>query len=91
MTDAMKAALKWLRNRGGDGCFPEKNRVVLMAGGERAGVNRATWKRLAEAGLVERYGHWRLRATEAGRAVDLQGITEAACSEVDWTKFEEAE
>lgn len=66
MTDAMKAALKWFREHGGDGIFD--NDGVLLAAGERAPFMRSTWNRLHELGLVEFYnplgrGRGRLRLT----------------------------
>lgn len=77
ITDAMKAALKWLRNRNGDGVF-EINNSVLLAAGERAPVMRSTWNKLEAEGLVEFYAKRRIRVTEAGRAVDLLRVSEAA-------------
>lgn len=58
---AMREALKWFRDHGGDGCFPEVNRQVLLAQGERAPVTKSTWHKLAAAGRVEFYGHHRIR------------------------------
>jgi len=75
ITDAMKAALKWLLSRNGDGVFDRTN--CLTAAGERAGVRRSTWSRLQQAGLVEPYAGRRLRVTAKGRALDLSGITES--------------
>lgn len=76
VTDAMKAALKWLINRNADGVF-DKNQV-LTAAGERAPVMRSTWSSLERAGLVERYlKNRRLKVTSAGHAIDLRGIRES--------------
>lgn len=75
-TDAQLAALKWLRNRNGDGVF-DRNQV-LVASGERAPVMRSTWSRLEGFGLIERYlNNRRARLTEAGRAVDLSRVQES--------------
>jgi len=75
-TDAQLAALKWLRNRNGDGVF-DRNQVLLAAG-ERAPVMRATWSRLEALGLVERYqNNRRLRATDAGRYADVSNVGES--------------
>lgn len=71
------AALKWLRNRNGDGVF-DRNQV-LVAGGDRAPVMRSTWNKLSGAGLVEFYlERRRLRVTEAGYRVDLSRVEESA-------------
>lgn len=76
-TDAQLSALKWFVNRNGDGMF-EKNRQVLVAGGERAPIMRATWNRLEALGLVEFYMDGkRLKVTPAGRAVKLGGVRES--------------
>lgn len=80
LTDAQKAALKWLKNRGGDGVFDKTQ--CLLACGERAGVRRATWSRLARAGMVRCYGerNRRLTVTEAGMLVDTSMVREADCA-----------
>ncbi len=71
------SALKWLRNRNGDGVF-DRNQV-LTAAGERAPIMRATWNKLEACGLVEFYlDRRRLRVTEAGRLVDLSKVGESA-------------
>ncbi|WP_028732100.1 hypothetical protein [Rhizobium leguminosarum] len=76
ITDAQQSALKWLRNRGGDGVF-DRNQVFVAAG-QRAPVMRLTWSRLEEAGLVERYlNNRRMRMTPGGLAMDLSGIRES--------------
>lgn len=75
-TSAQLRALKWLRNRSGDGVFAGKGQVLLAAG-ERAGVMRGTWSALEKLGLVERYNVKRLRVTEAGKAVDLFRVPES--------------
>lgn len=59
LTEAQQRALKWLRDRGGDGVF-DKTRV-LVAAGERSGDDHegamyATWVALERQGLVEFYG-----------------------------------
>lgn len=64
ITKAMKAALKWLADRGGDGAFDRHG--VALAQGDSAPVARSTWNKLASAGLVEFYnptgkGRGRLR------------------------------
>jgi hypothetical protein len=75
-TDSQKAALKWLKNRSGDGVF-DKNQV-LTACGERAPVMRSTWTRLERLGLVERYmNNRRMKITEAGSQVDLRNVMES--------------
>jgi hypothetical protein len=73
LTDSQKSALKWFKNRGGDGMFDKTN--CLIARGERAGVMRGTWSVLEKAGLVERYqNNKRVRITEQGKAVDLSMV-----------------
>jgi hypothetical protein len=66
LTKAHREALKWLRDRNGDGIF-DLNGVVL-AGGESAPVVRTTWNLLRDHGLVEFYkptgkGRGRIRLT----------------------------
>lgn len=76
-TPSQLAALKWLRNRNGDGVFDRTQ--VLVAAGDRAPVMRATWNKLEALALVEFYAsRRRIRVTDAGRAVDLSKIAEAA-------------
>ena len=76
-TDSQLAALKWLRNRSGDGVFDRHQ--VLTAAGERAPVMRSTWTRLERLGLVERYlRNRRLRVTDEGKSVDLRLVQESA-------------
>ncbi|RWO90901.1 hypothetical protein [Mesorhizobium sp.] len=71
------AALKWLRNRNGDGVFDRNH--VLVAGGERAPVMRATWNKLEVADLVEFYhDRRRLRVTDAGKLADVSRVEESA-------------
>jgi hypothetical protein len=75
-SDHCLMALKWLRNRNGDGVFDKHQ--VLTAAGERAPVMRSTWNKLADAGLVEFYlGRRRIRATPAGLAIDLTKVSES--------------
>lgn len=65
-------ALRWLKEHGGDGMF-DKNGVVL-AGGELAPFQRATWNTLRDLGRIEFYGgkadggkgRGRLRVTARG-------------------------
>ncbi|MCP8895318.1 hypothetical protein KYK29_10260 [Shinella daejeonensis] len=76
LTNAMKAALKWLCNRNADGVFDKHQ--VLTAAGERAPVMRSTWSRLERAGMVERYlSNRRMRVTASGHAIDLRDIRES--------------
>ena len=88
LTKAQRAAVKWLYNRGGDGMFTKGQ--VLLARGELAAVNRATWNSLEKAGppliqYSEGKGYKRVRITEAGQAV-AKGYTgpEAATVEEYW-------
>ncbi|RWP31794.1 hypothetical protein [Mesorhizobium sp.] len=77
MSPSCLSALKWLRNRNGDGVF-DRNQV-LVAGGERAPVMRATWNKLQASELVEFYmERRRLRVTKAGYVVDLSRVEESA-------------
>ncbi|RWF02975.1 hypothetical protein [Mesorhizobium sp.] len=77
MSPSCLSALKWLRNRNGDGVF-DRNQV-LVAGGERAPVMRSTWNKLQAAELVEFYmERRRLRVTQAGYLVDLSRVEESA-------------
>ncbi|MER9870245.1 hypothetical protein NKJ35_24260 [Mesorhizobium sp. M0136] len=77
MTTAMLAALKWLRNRNGDGVF-DRNQV-LVAGGDRAPIMRATWNKLEAGGLIEFYlDRRRVRVTQAGYLADLSRVEESA-------------
>lgn len=71
MTKPQAAALRWLLDRNGDGCFD--NNGVLLAAGELAPFMRSTWSRLAELGLVEFYkpagkGRGRVRVVKGVRA-----------------------
>lgn len=75
-TTACLSALKWLRNRNGDGVF-DRNQV-LIAAGERAPVMRSTWNKLEAECLVEKYlNNRRLRVTEKGAAIDLSRVAES--------------
>jgi hypothetical protein len=76
-TQSQLAALKWLRNRNGDGVFDRTH--VLVAACERAPVMRSTWNALAKHELVEFYlDRRRLRVTEAGYRIDLARVEESA-------------
>lgn len=76
ITDAQRAALKWLRNRGGDGVFDRTQ--CLVARGQRAGVMRSTWSRLEQAGLIERYAeNRRVRITRSGVLLNVADVREA--------------
>ncbi|TIU94521.1 MAG: hypothetical protein E5W09_22905 [Mesorhizobium sp.] len=77
MSPSCLSALKWLRNRNGDGVFDSNQ--VLVAAGERAPIMRSTWNKLADAELVEFYhDRRRLRVTDAGRLVDVSRVEESA-------------
>jgi hypothetical protein len=54
LTEAQRAALRWLRQHNGDGMFDVNG--VLLAGGELAPVMRSTWNKLVYLGLAEFYG-----------------------------------
>lgn len=67
MTKAQTEALKWLRDRGGDGIFDRNG--VLLAAGESAPHTRSTWNALAKLGEIEFYsptgrGRGRIRTIE---------------------------
>lgn len=75
-TPSQLAALKWLRNRRGDGVFDRHQ--VLTAAGERAPVMRSTWTKLEKLGLVERYhDNRRLRVTPDGERADVSKVEES--------------
>jgi len=57
VTDAMKKALSWLKDRGHSGVIDRHGRV--LAAGETASFDAATWLRLVASGHVEG-GHGRL-------------------------------
>jgi hypothetical protein len=64
MTKSQDAAYRWLKERGGDGCFNRHG--VALAQGELAPFTRMTWNGLRDLGLVEFYnptgkGRGRLR------------------------------
>lgn len=68
ITKPQKEALKWLAERGGDGCF-DKNGIALACG-ESAPFMRSTWNKLSALGLIEFYnptgkGRGRLRIKRA--------------------------
>lgn len=76
MSPAQKSALKWLRNRNGDGVFDKHQ--VLTASGERAPVVRSTWNKLADAGMIEFYmNRRRIKVTDAGAELDLSNVLES--------------
>jgi hypothetical protein len=65
VTNAQQLAFRWLRERGGDGCFDKHG--VVFARGESAPFMRSTWNLLRDIGLVEFYnpvgkGRGRIRA-----------------------------
>lgn len=53
LTANQAAALKWLREHTGDGCFDRNG--ALLAAGESAPFMRSTWNALRDAGKVEIY------------------------------------
>jgi hypothetical protein len=53
MRDALRQALEWFRNRGGDGVLMRGN--ALLCGGEVAPHRWSTWKALIEGGHLEQY------------------------------------
>lgn len=71
MTKSSDDALKWLRERGGDGCF-DKNGVAF-AQGETAPFIRSTWNALRDAGKIEFYGGARDGGRGHGRLRVLAG------------------
>lgn len=71
-TKSQLAALKWLRNRNGDGVFDRNN--VLIAAGEPAPVMLSTWKHLETMHMVERYNVRRLRVTDFGGRINLSNV-----------------
>lgn len=77
LTKAQLAALKWLRNRGGTGIF-ERNRQVLIAQGERAGVTRSTWNSLRNNHYLNISDGGRVTLTPKGRFIDLEDVKESA-------------
>lgn len=54
LTKSQSAALKWLKEHGGDGCFDKHG--VAFAQGETAPFTRPTWNGLEAAGLLQFYG-----------------------------------
>ena len=61
MSRSMVDALRWLRERGGDGVFADRSHQVLYARGEKAPFTRSTWNALRDLGAVEFYGNRRCR------------------------------
>lgn len=55
LTQQQRRALDWLAERGGDGVWCTGGGAV-MAQGDIAPYERATWQRLEELGHVESYG-----------------------------------
>lgn len=53
LTKSQADALKWLRERGGDGCLDKFG--VVLADGETAPYMRSTWNALRDVGLIEFY------------------------------------
>lgn len=66
MTPAQQNALRWFAKRNGDGSYAARGNT-LLAGGEIAPFNRATFNGLRDLGYVEFYGTRRVRITAAGR------------------------
>ena len=66
-TEAQRAALKWLRERGGEGVFGKRG--VLLAAGEWAPFMRTTWNGLWDVGFIRIDGN-RVRVTPGGFAFD---------------------
>ena len=50
LTEAKRAALKWLRDRNGTGVFDRDG--VLLAGGELGPFMRSTWNKLRDEGFL---------------------------------------
>lgn len=71
LTEACRAALKWLRQRNGTGVF-DRDGVLLAAGG-LAPFMRSTWNTLVARGLIVRDGR-RLTLTALGQDYDC-GLT----------------
>lgn len=76
ITEPQRAALKWLRDHGGSGCFDKNG--VLLAGGELAPFMRSTFNTLRQLGFVEFiYAKTkptrvvRIAVTAAGDALDV--------------------
>ena len=67
ISEACRAALKWLRERNGTGAFDRDG--VLLAAGELAPFTRSTWDRLRDANLVTIEGR-RVTVTPLGAARD---------------------
>ncbi|EHK56832.1 hypothetical protein [Allomesorhizobium alhagi] len=61
MSPALRDALKWLADHGGDGVFADKSHQVLYAQGDKAPFMRSTWNALCHLGRVEFYGNRRCR------------------------------
>lgn len=54
LTAAQAAAMKWMKEHGGDACFDRHG--VAFAQGETAPFTRTTWNGLERAGLLQFYG-----------------------------------
>jgi hypothetical protein len=63
LAPALRDALKWLEEHGGDGVFGDRSHQVLIARGENAPFMRSTWNKLSQLGHVEFYGKRRCRIT----------------------------
>ncbi len=75
-TKAQYSALKWLRNRNGDGMFDKHG--VLLAAGETSPVTRSTWNHLITLKWAELYaGGRRLRVTDFGSRINVSHVEES--------------
>lgn len=72
LTEPQRAALKWLRDRGGTGMFGKEG--VLLAKGEWAPFMRSTWKVLRDEGFIT-LTNKRVNVTPPGYVYDV-GITQ---------------
>ena len=66
LTKTETNALKWLRQRNGDGVFDKHH--VLLAAGETAHFMRSTWNSLRDKGMIEYYGEKNKRVRIVGAA-----------------------
>ncbi|MEL6061885.1 MULTISPECIES: hypothetical protein [unclassified Methylobacterium] len=65
LTDSQRAAIRALRDAGGEGAIDRHGAVV--ASGQRLHFLTDTWLRLVTLGLLESAGPLRVRLTKAGR------------------------